>query len=317
MKNYLIYIAIIIFIFLNSCSDLNDGLSGKFTIKDTTEISKIIIENNKEKTILEKNNNNKWLVNSKFIARNQAIENLLLISNHIKIKNPVTKILHDSLNNELNKKGKIIKFYDKDNDLIKSWIIGNFDKNSGATYIKIENSNKIYTAHVPGISKNLNKKLRTKELFWLTRTIFNYKYYQIKEIKVIYPDSLEISFHLKIDEKKVELYSLKTKELLPNINLKAVGRYLTYFENIKFETFLPEMTKAEKDSMQAKTKHIITVTGKNNIIKTLKTYEKYNKFGKDIHKINANINENSEFVTLKYYNIDLILKELNYFIITK
>ncbi len=318
MKKYFSYIilfsVVVLTIISESCLNGGDGLSDKLTIKDTSIISKIVIENNQD-TIILTNKNNKWFINNKFPAKEQALNFLLLVSNQLKIKNPVMRIYMDSINSELELNGKTVKFYNNDNDIIKEWKVGNFDKKIGATCIKLKNTEMSFFAYLPGILHDINKIIEKKNFY--ETTIFDYKYYELKEIKVSYTDSSELSFGLKINNNKAELYSIKTGELMTNIDLKAVGRYLTYFEDIKFESIIEGITKAERDSILiAKPKHKITVTDRNGITKSLNTYERYNKYGKkDIHKINAIFNKNEEIIVIKYYNIDLILKELGFFLI--
>ncbi len=313
---YLIGIAVIITaIFLYTKFINQGGLSDEIILKDTSGIFKIVIEKSNQKIIIYRKNN-KWFLKNDVPVREKAISYFLKTLSQVKIKSPVHKEIYDSLLNSLNSKGKRVIVYDENENSVKKWIIGNYSSEFNASYLLSEGSKKIYLVNIPGVLVDLNKRIQLNELYWIKRDIFKLEYYDIKEISMSYSDSTKNSFKLKIFKNNAEINYTKNNTTADSLNFKSIGRYLTYFRDVKFYNFPTDLSSNETDSiLESKPLHVIELIDKKGNKKKLKTFPKIRNGKLDIHNVYADINDEKKLVIVKYYDIDLLLKDVEYFIL--
>jgi len=305
---------IIITIFISSCK--NDDKANKFILNDTTQISKIAIYTLTDTSVFIKSEN-KWLVNNKFTPLPKALYYIFRIAQNVDIKVPVAKEKSDSIINSINKKNKNIVFYNENGEVIKSWQIGDFNEEQDATFAIANNTDKVYLVNVPGIINDLDKNIPAEEYYWISAYIFDYKPHEIAKIEVSYPLNISKSFVLEINKDGTNIVtSNNMKYMNEELESKAIGAYISYFSAVKFDSFLNNFTKAKKDSLlKQKAFCIINVTDINNKKQSLKGYFRQNPENtskQDINTYNAVIN-NKEFVTVNYFDTDLLMKTAEYF----
>ena len=68
-----------------------------FAIEDTSIIKKVFADKHGNSLTITKKNNNKWLVNDKFIARSESVNFMLKTMKDIEVKHPVSNNLHDRI----------------------------------------------------------------------------------------------------------------------------------------------------------------------------------------------------------------------------
>jgi len=316
IKHQIIALAkfIIITIFISSCK--NDEKANKFILNDTAEISKIEIYTLTDTSTFTKSDN-KWVINNQFTPLPKALYYLFRIVQNVDIKVPVAKEKSDSIINTINKKNKNIVFYNERGEVIKSWQIGDYNEIEDATFAIANNTDKVYLVNVPGIINDLDKNIPAEEYYWISAYIFDYKPHEIVKIEVSYPLNISKSFVLEINEDGTSiLTSNSMKYINDELESKAIGAYISYFTAVKFDSFLNNFTKNKKDSLQRqKAFCIINITDKKNISQNLKGYFRQNPEDtskQDINTYNAVIN-NKEFVTVNFFDTDLLMKTAEYF----
>lgn len=291
----------------------NENITSElFTVKDTSDISKIVITQQGKKVKITKDDNS-WTVDDKYPANKKAIKKSFLCLTESKISKPVVKAKEDSIISEIKNNGKIVTIYNSDNKLIKKLFIGSYLKNEG-TYMMNPAVRTPFIVNVPGVVNDLNYRYNINPVYWLNPLIFSYKPDNIKEISVHYADSLKHSFKLEIFPDKAKLIDLSDNVPIPDINLKKVGSYLSYFMNVKFSSETNDTEKLKNDLLQTVPLAEITVKDINDITKNVKLYKiKHSETGDfDLNKLYAIIN-NEDIVIVKYIDFDLILKDIKYF----
>jgi len=297
-------------------NDNTNELSNKFSVTDISIINLISIEN-KNKTIkLKKKKNTKvWLINNKYEANKKAIKKLLQALSNVKINKPVAKEKIDSINYIIKKYSKKITAYNNNNEIIKTFYISDYDKLNKQTYALANKNDVPYIVSIPGLENNINKRYSIYPLYWIEPEIFKYQPNEITKIKVIFFNKNRISYSIEIEESEPKMFSYKEKKLIKNINKNKILNYLSYFMNVKFSDF-NVLNKEKSDSLK-NTEADFTIFVED-IYKTTKKVELYKikipekpvKY--DFNKLYAIIN-NEDIVVVKYFDIDLILKDIEYF----
>ena len=306
---------IIIIIYIIFISNNKNDISELFIVKDINDVKKVLLIDNKDSLLLEKNiENNTWVLNNKYPVTNKAINKLEQTLAEVKINKPVRKEITDSVSSELLNKGTVIQIFNKRNKIIKEWIIGEYEESSEGTYILDKNIKKPYIVNIPGLENDLNYRYNTNSLYWIKAEVFAYQPNEILEIGIKYTDNPKKSFTIKIKGEEAEIYLSENNYKLKSINYNKVGSYLSYFMNVKFSSFYNE---SQRDSVFSnKPNFIINVKDIYKREKNVKLYKiknnknqvQYNPF-----KLNAIIND-EDLVVVKYVDIDLILKDPEYFI---
>ncbi|NPA67570.1 MAG: DUF4340 domain-containing protein [Chlorobi bacterium] len=314
-----IFVTLIIFaiIYSSGCNNKSNNItSDTFTVKDTSEIAKIIIEKDSFKITLSRNKHAApWKVNQKYPANKKSVKRLYQTLSEVKIAKPVLKEKEDSVIKTLKKHGTRITIYNFDNKPLKKLYAGKYSEKLGGTFLMNPDNNTPFIVNIPGVENNLNRRWKTIPAYWINPEIFSYKPNQIKEIKLIYSDSLKHSFKLSVFDNNAKLFDISAGKPVKNINLNKAGSYLSYFMNVKFSSETPKPEKIKTELLKQNAFAEISVTDTKNNTKKIKLYKittdkEKNSF--DLDNLYVIINDN-DAVTAKYMDFDLILKEIDYF----
>ena len=303
----------IIFFFKSDNKNLTSEL---FIVKDTSEISKVVISQDSEKIILTINKKNRsWTVDNKYPANKKAVKKLFQTLTEVKISKPVLKSEEDSILNFIKSKGKKVTIYNNDNQVIKNIIIGSYSKNVAGTYMLNPDINTPFITNIPGVENDLNYRYNINPVYWLKPEIFSYSPNEIKEITLKYSDSNKQSFKLIILSDTANLVNLSDNLPVKNLSLNKVGSYLSYFMNVKFSSETSDTENLKNQLLKKIPFAELNVTDINKKIENIKLYQipnskKQNEY--DLNNLYAVIN-NQDVVLVKYVDFDLILKDIHYF----
>lgn len=297
-------------------NDVKHELSDMFVIKDVSVVGTIIIKNNvKSISIKKKPNTNDWFINNKYEANKKSIKKLMQTLTEVKISNPVLKKNIDSIKNLIKSYAKTIIILNNKNDTLKKIYIADYKNDTKGTYALADNNNLPYIISIPGLEKDLNQRYNLNPLYWINPEIFTYQPHEIKEIEIKYLNKEKTSYRIEINEDAPKIFSYKKHKYLENININKIGSYLSYFMNVKFSDFntlidgKSDSLKNSKADYSIFVKDIYNKTKEVDLyrIKISETPKKY-----DFNKLYAIINK-EDIVVVKYFDIDLILKDISYF----
>ena len=282
-----------------------------FTILDTSNIDKIIISKNEQQIILIKKNN-KWKLNSKESTNPNYIQKLLVSVRLIKLKTPIPKNAQEILLGKL-KKSKKIEFYN-DEKKVKSYFIGEQTPDKSGNYMLMENANEVFISYIPSFKMDLSTIFSLDEFYWRSKVIFEYNFAEIKSIELIYPAKQENSFYIEHNKNDFTLKNLKENKSTKNYIENKIVSYFSHFKNVKYEGIYSQNNNLSLDSLQnIKPLFIVSVIDHENNVNIIKCYEKYQNHNIDTDRMLGIINDKL-IVIIKYYDFDLITKELAYFI---
>jgi len=315
-------------------------IKADFTVEDVSNITKIFMSDKLNNMVtLKKIDDQNWILNDKYPARNDGIDMLLETFSQMRVREPVSIagrnnvikwLAASSTKVEIYQQKYRINLFDKikffpHEKLTKVFYVGGETQDNRGTFMLIEGSSEPFVVHIPGFKGFLSPRFNANETEWRKHTIFDLKISEISSVKVEYPSSQDSSFQITRKDKIFEVKKLKYNKIISPYDTLKVLDYMSGFTNINFETFRNFLGKKVIDSLTSQPPMaIISVTdisGKENKILTYKKLAdpgsideftgKELKFDRD--RFYGLINQGNDFVLLQYFVFDAILRTSEYF----
>jgi len=293
-----------------------------FAIKNINSVNKIALYANNTKVILAKSNK-QWKVNKKYLVRPKAIDAFLKVLNRIDILSPVSHAHEMNVRKLLNDNSVFVKIY-KNNRILKSYYLSIPSSMNQKSYISKEIDSDIYVARISAYSGNIASLFVIDENYWRNKIVFNYKPQQIKKVSVNIPSKPKSSFEItNYNDGSFSIKALDKTVHISNFDVEKAAHYLTNFHNINF-TKIAKLSAHKQDSiLTSPIFYSLSLEDINGDIQRIDIYKKFNNFNSEKNNLesvyDANIayaclNNSNEIVEIKYFNIELLLKELEYFL---
>lgn len=296
-----------------SCNNDESNMA-LFAVKDTSDIAFVKLTDGENAVILQKQASNEWIVNQKYPANKKAIFKLMQCLTETKVEKPVPKNTMDSVIKSKDSFKKI-ELFNKRNKIIKSWLLGPYNKQLNGTIILQSESDKAYIVNIPGLVNNLHYRYESNSIYWIKSEIFSYQPHEIKSISVNYHNNKKKSFKISISKEDVSIHTENDILMNKQIDKKKVGSYLSYFMNVKFSSILNLQKESIDSIFSVEPDYTIRVEDiynriKNVDLKLIRNSD--NKTTYDLNNVYAIIN-NEDLVKVKFIEIDLLLKDIDYF----
>jgi len=299
-----------------------------FAVKDTGSITKIFIaDKNNGNVTLTRQAKGVWLVNDRYVVRNDCMNTLLYTINMLTVKNVVPPAAWNTVIKTLAVRAVKVEIY-KGDERVKVYYVGGETADELGTYMLLanpeteENYKQPYVIYIPGFDGFLTTRYFTKEDDWRDRTIFQYFPYDIRSVSITYPVA-DSSFRITIDGKnRFELDNPVTHQKAPAFDTMAVKQYLTYYQSVSWEATVPRNDSIINSPPLA----IIKVEDTKGKVTTLKLFhrkateqqkEKYSvDYKYDPDRMFALVND-KDFVLIQYFVFGKMLQPVSYFYTTK
>lgn len=305
-----------------------------FAVADTAAVDKIFLADKKGNTCtLERDPSGKgWTVNGKYQVRSDAMQMLLETMKRVDIKEPVGKKAQDNVIKQLAADAIRCEIYTQ-NKLIKAYYVGTYNQEMTGTYMilmdpeTMKPSAKPFLTYIPGFQGYLTTRYITEEKLWRDRTALQYIPSDIVSVKLEIPGNPELGYELKVKgNNDYEIIMLSGKqEKLQDVDPLAVKQYLSYFQQVNFESLDLAMSQREIDStLKSAPLNILTVTdnkGKANRIKFFarkpKKEHRTDAEGKEIKfdqdRMNALLESTNDVAIVQYYVFGKMMPPADYF----
>jgi len=210
-----------------------------FSLDNLGQLQKIIItERNKKPVILVKSNDDTWQLNNKYLARENAVDNLLEVIKQVQIKYIPEKAAINNILEEMRTIGVQVDLYAKDDKLLKSYQVGGATQDERGTYMIMNNDNATtpqpFVMQIPSIEGSVRGRFILSEKDWRDRAIINGDTDDLSFIHVEYPSLPNESFRIKVDNDEFNLLS-ENGDKLPSYNKNKVKGYVQGFDKIYAE----------------------------------------------------------------------------------
>lgn len=302
-----------------------------FAVSDTASINKIFLaDKNGNSITLERKIGSPWTVNGKYGVRPDAIQTLLNTIKKIDVKEPIGKNAQDNVIKRLAAKAVKCEIY-QNNKLTKAYYVGTETPDLTGTYMilidleTMKPSAKAFVTYIPGFEGYLTTRYFVEERGWRDRTVFQYIPNGIKSVKVEAPSSPEYNYELSVKgNNNYQIKMLSDNRLLNNLDTLSVKQYLSYFQQLNFESFEVDLNQGQIDSvLKSQPINILTVTdtkGKTNKVRFYARFNEKRSAGSDgklapydPERMDALLDNGKDFVMVQFYLFGKVMPAAAYF----
>lgn len=318
----------VIWIMNNNSTTTVDTQLRDFAVEDTSAITKIFLADKADQTILlERLEDNSWLVNGEYKARQDVVNNLLGTMKTLTLRAPVSKAMFENVVKRLAGGSVKVEIYQNgENTPMKVYYVGSANQDHTGTFMLLENSTVPFVMHVEGHYGFLGSRYTTRLNDWRDNSIWNFKGERLKNIASIKLEKKyapEKSFEIRKEgEDTYGLYTLSGRKV--SAVQEKLRFYIKQYEAVAYEGFEETKRPGFRDSILTNTpiKEVYTLTDVNGNTTTINTYDKPmpkgaqdyqdNPIDKDMDRMYGLLN-NEEFVVIQYYVFDPLNLDIEFF----
>jgi hypothetical protein len=224
-------------------------------VSDIDNVSRIELCDRDNNIVLSKVGKNEWLVAS-FKANMQNVANLKTILSEVEIQYPLPK-MYDSKypNKRIIDEGIRIKAFEG-KKIVKDYHLLITEENNAEVIGLINNKQKPQILTLPGRDIDFGEYFVMESAFWENNILFSYNALEIRHLKVENKMSPENSFSIKISD-SIVLFDMTGKNI--PFNKSKMDAYLSYFNNISFDSNLNIPDGEKKKIVSTESLYIMTV----------------------------------------------------------
>ncbi len=273
---FIVLAGITAWLFISRKSSTITGDLRDFAIQDTSSIDKIFLADRDGNTsLLTRAGFDKWIVNQKYPARQDAINNLLETVKLLEVRSPVGKNLYNNTMKLMAARSVKIELYQK-SKLVKTYYVGHPTMDNLGTFMYLEHSSVPYVMHIPGFNGFLSTRYFANENEWRDRIIFRFDPRTIVHIDVKNTTKADRNFAVSRNSDSTFAVALtQPYKQIPNVDIMKMRKYLEVFSKTNFERIEVSLPVPQMDSiMKTAPFSVVTVTDDRNYTKTITLYRK-------------------------------------------
>ncbi len=291
-----------------------------FAITGYDRIDEIRISGDEGMVVLTKENGH-WLIDSRFEARENAVEMLLQTFSRLRVSSPAPLSVQDEIMEKLRDESVLIEI--SMGRRSRAYYVYSEGLHS-PTYMLREGSSRPYRMEVVGYGGNVASLFVPDADYWRTNILFNYRLNDIAEVLVHHRDNEEGSFILRQSpDREYSLFNYPVIKLQEGISDSLAVRYLANFFYTPFERMANRNEGMLIDSLlSAGYDHLVRVTGHDGSVSEVLFHKIVSKDGEsdnsvqfDLFRLHALINDGSDMIIIPYHYVDLLLRTSSYFYI--
>lgn len=237
----LLVILLLIFLIWNGYRDASSDIAAEFRYKveDVRDVARIELLDHLGQKVILKRQGNYWMLNDSFRVRDNAISNLLDAVSRIELQViPGTQALNTLVKN-LTTHGVRTRLYDKNNQLLKGYVIGGSTPDDRGNYIIMEGADRPAVVHIPGWEGVLQTRFSMPVDDWKDRIIFRYEVDEIDELMVTYHDQKESSFAIRSQDGMLVVSPPNDSQSIGHPRKGAAEAYLRSYQSVGAEQIVP------------------------------------------------------------------------------
>jgi hypothetical protein len=296
-----------------------------FAVEDTSDVDKIFLaDKSSHQVLLTKEAPGKWLVNEKYYARKDMLDNLLDVIRRVTVRTIVAQAARENIIKRMASGSIKVEIYKKGN-LHKVYYVGSGTQDNLGSFMLLENSSAPFICYLPGHKGTVTNFYMPLENEWRNRILFNYNLPEIESVTTRYPNRPDENFSIEIAENnQLRLKSLAKGTYFSSFDTSKVKGYLLEFKNIAFEDFTT-VSKEKMDTVRTR-HHLFSISVKEKNTGKTKTVNGYrmplppnitDDFGKPVYfdedRMYGEFTGIQETLVLQYYTFDRIAVPLSFF----
>jgi len=246
-----------------------------FAVEDTASIDKIFMVRKDLKQMTLTRSGNRWLVNEKYLARPDAVDNLLKTLYRVRVKSPVSKSMMDNAVKMLATRNTKVEVY-SGRKLVKTLYVGGATQDQMGTFMMVEGSSVPFIVHIPGFIGYLTTRFFVDEKGWRSTELFRYNFNDIATITVEHPSMPDESFRLESKgQNQFAIHSLSGRTNTGQIDTVGTKFYISQFEKMNFEFLADSIPKPTLDTMLATPPTgIVTLEDRSGLKRNVKMWKR-------------------------------------------
>ena len=260
---------IVFFLICFSCVN-REARETQFSIAHPESIFKIEISGKNKPLQVLVLKNDRWWLNDTIKVRPDAIENIMGILPMIRVKVYPPRAAWEFMIKSIGDEGVKVRFYNKSNHVVQSWLIGGTTNDERGTFAMIEGSKQPYVIHVPGFEGSLGSRFILNEKEWRDKMILEEPAQGIQSVQLEYLRDPRLSF--KIEQRGKDLFTAldhEQKEIIGSVPL--IKTYLEVFQKIPCEDIVNDFE--HKDLVFASLPFaVLQVKIRNKPLRTIRFY---------------------------------------------
>lgn len=291
-----------------------------FAVEHIEDVDRLVLSGNGEQLVLLKSGK-MWRVQGAFEVRSRAMLVFLDALANLQAEAPVSNEKLARIQEHLLEEGVRVQVY-SGRQQVKDYFVSRKDFEP-ATFMLMKGASLPYRVHIPAFSGQIAALYQLDQNFWRSPMIFDIKPQEIEKVSVRYPDNPQAGFELmRTDADYYKLYR-ESGEEVDQVRDDRVGRYLAFFQAVKYETILEDPQHQLRDSLlQTKPWVKMEVKTQGGDRSKLKVYRKATSEAKDafgqsstydLDRAYATLNDSEEIIQIQYFVFDPIFKEIDYF----
>jgi hypothetical protein len=297
-----------------------------FAVEDTSDVDKIFLaDKSSHRVLLTREAPGKWLVNEKYYARKDMLDNLMDVIRRVTVRTIVAQAARENIIKRMASGSIKVEIYKK-GELHKVYYVGSGTQDNLGSFMLLENSSAPFICYLPGHKGTVTNFYMPLENEWRNRILFNYTFPEIESVTARYPNRPAEDFSIEIAENnQLRLKSLNRGAYLSSFDTSKVKAYLLEFKNIAFEDFTT-VSKEKMDTVRTG-HHLFSITVKEKNTGKTKTVKGYrmplppnitDDFGKPVYfdedRMYGEFTGIQETLVLQYYTFDRIAVPLSFFL---
>ncbi len=321
---FIVLAAISAWLWINRSSSTLKGELRDFAVADTASIDKLFLaDKDGRRVTIKRVNSETWLVNDKFIARKDAIDNLLHTIKAVEVRSPVGKNLYNNTMKLMAAKSVKIEIY-KGDEKLKTYYVGHPTMDQLGTFMYLENSTVPFITHMPGFNGFLSSRYFASEAEWRDKAIFRVDPRRIVSVLVKDYARPHRSFELvRQPDSSYVVTRLQDNKPITPLDITKVRTFLSAFRNTNFERLDNDISNKVRDSVLAAGAFSeLRMRLDNNTEKVLVCFRKpvgsasrlqIDEAGKnlpfDYDKFYALMSGDTSMLVCQYFHFDRLLKD--------
>jgi hypothetical protein len=324
-RNTLLFFILIIllfaalyFFFSRGPGALNDS-GRQFSVADTSLIQKIEISFRNDSVFLERHEG-RWMVNGRYYARDRLIINLMAAMQRLQQDAPVSRKNREEILRQLqdNSKNVTITIEGKRDKIFYAW----YDSlNGGVICMVMERSDQPFRMQVPGLSAaGIYSLFSADESTWRDNVLFRIQPGRLSEVEVSYSDRPDASFRIeKNKEGEWTLAGIPGNKIIENFSKDKLLGYLYQFSNVRFDEIISAGSGSVPEEGIGEATAVISMKDTEGTATVVTCYPRYiredsGKWVMDFNRLYLRVSGTEEILLARYIRLDLILKDLSWFL---
>lgn len=297
--------------------------SKQFAVPDSRLVTRITIEQDSLSVVLEKRNG-EWYVNKAGKVKPVMIKQLLFFLQNVEVQSPVPKAARKLATGALENGYRIS--VEAEGSLLTEFTVAQIPNVPLGSIGQLSGKTSIYLLHIPGSNFSIASMLTADPALWLQNLLLSVTPEEIISITVDNVARPERSFKIfKGNEGDFKVYDSYNQHELENVNEEQLDFYLSFYASLGFKELVKMSTFELNTLILSEPEAMVTIHRTNGKTEQLKLYlmpvgEDYDAVGRplkfDRDKLYVVYDNNRKVAVASWVDYDLLLKDVNFFLIT-